>query len=1130
MLGRSAVFVRAVIFVALTCVGASAQQQALGPPKTFADLGIFAPMSNATDPQAALDEIIFNGIDHQDTGRFQEPIEEGASIEAACSALIDLRAAFESYRLETDLLAEGARQGLLKGPPAPVEYTLGYLIRSQDRNFDPSSPAVSRQVEDRHSQLQELVANTATPAFLRWAAQGTLDFEKALSRQWVLIDTLIGSCENPSADFRLTPECDIANNDVRADVTQVGSGALRFLMRLGVRSVHFRCVSIVGKDLSGTKFEELTIASSVVDGLDLSDSSFNTLSFDNVWARGAGIRLVRATVASQLSFTGRDHGSEDWITRIDVTDARVGGDVVVSGLQVAQNLDLSARIDGVVRVTGSRISGILDFRDAALGGLAINTTLIKKFLMLEGTVLAGEFRMSDSEIIGLSNGISLAALGASFGGDVRIAKSEFAGAVFLRSTVKGALQVSNTIVYGPHVDLGAPLAASVVLASAKVGEDVEFNNVTTLGRFDLYQANIGGRLSMVGGVYGVNAHNESTAVVEASTVRLGSLVANAAKIHGQFNLESASIAGGVWLSDLSVGDPAERSTGTALRMDRLIVSGPFSLRGSDVNGTASLFGVQAASLGLVSTSIAGRLVLDSIQVQEGVVIGQAGAGVTVSGDIYAPSLRARTVLLQSAVVGGRSVFWRADVESVLSVQFSVLADRIDLSAANAGEVSIGGLRVPTIVASQAQLARGFFLQNSVADALEVDFIAANLVRINPQGPAPGQEWVEFTAKSATTCYDDSVVKRYLEEKVPGIPQAHANTISPGTAFGCIGNISMTGARVSGDVQIEGDILQVVDFSDANVTGQVAASGMNTRYVGSACIVARGLRADTIEHELTPFFAAGAPARPNGSRGPVRFDMFGAEFRVLRNTRLVNEAAGDIETARSYLRSFIGNGEDCSKAAPAAGAGGSFQPGIYDTLAQSWERMGNTNLARQTWILKNQDYANALQPEASIWGVAGWLTKIVYGLADVISGYGYENIKALIWLGLLWLVGLVVGLVVGEEGLAYVFDWVVTWRHWDRPGGARHRAAVAALRSSRQPRNARGQFVAAKDIVKKKSAREMRAGLFFGLDRSVPTLALDQRFGDHSGLGPYLSAWFYFQRAASFLILILMVAGAFNMFQ
>src|SRR5690606_35141754 len=112
---------------------------------------------------------------------------------------------------------------------------------------------------------------------------------------------------------------------------------------------------------------------------------------------------------------------------------------------------------------------------------------------------------------------------------------------------------------------------------------------------------------------------------------------------------------------------------------------------------------------------------------------------------------------------------------------------------------------------------------------------------------------------------------------------------------------------------------------------------------------------------------------------------------------------------------------------------------------------------------------------------------------------------------------IAGILVGWAGEARIARWLdPIFGRWMKP---KHNPNA----STYLPPNRRY-------LVSHRNGPPGRPVPFFALDRSVPSLALDSAFGSHDGLGPYLSIWFYLQRILSFLILLLMVAGAFNVFQ
>ncbi|NIY78990.1 hypothetical protein HCZ23_05855 [Celeribacter sp. HF31] len=165
---------------------------------------------------------------------------------------------------------------------------------------------------------------------------------------------------------------------------------------------------------------------------------------------------------------------------------------------------------------------------------------------------------------------------------------------------------------------------------------------------------------------------------------------------------------------------------------------------------------------------------------------------------------------------------------------------------------------------------------------------------------------------------------------------------------------------------------------------------------------------------------------------------------------------------------------------------------YAIVRNSLQRLGLFDLSRKIAIEQNDHYRAATNERA---------TKVIYGLGRALTRYGYETYRAVFYLLGLWLAGFAVLLL----------DQILMLRKQD---GKLHRP---------------------------KLWEALNKCVFYSLDRTVPTLVLDEVFNSPatSGDRPYrartqTSAWvisvLYIQRMLAFLVIAFAIGGLFNVYQ
>jgi hypothetical protein len=164
---------------------------------------------------------------------------------------------------------------------------------------------------------------------------------------------------------------------------------------------------------------------------------------------------------------------------------------------------------------------------------------------------------------------------------------------------------------------------------------------------------------------------------------------------------------------------------------------------------------------------------------------------------------------------------------------------------------------------------------------------------------------------------------------------------------------------------------------------------------------------------------------------------------------------------------------------------------FQQLRLSAATMGFPNVARDIAIQQNVTYQEHL-------GGDQILLKVVYFLGGLINRYGYDNSWAVLYLFVLWLIGLG---VLHSEGLR---DWAseaYTGRKPARPAAKQEGKPTSRFRPA-----------------------------FFSMDRTIPTLALDQAFASFADLPPWKANVLYLQRVLASVIILIMIGGAFSFYQ
>lgn len=331
---------------------------------------------------------------------------------------------------------------------------------------------------------------------------------------------------------------------------------------------------------------------------------------------------------------------------------------------------------------------------------------------------------------------------------------------------------------------------------------------------------------------------------------------------------------------------------------------------------------------------------------------------------------------------------------------------------------------------------------------------------------------------------------------------------------CIDNIPAYGLDVERFLHLGGYFGKSIGLEGARIHGTLYLGGDRTAFGAKSCVWLRDIDTDVIVLEIED---------PNENktlrRAPVHIETFGARYQAIRPSKLFNSLTNHDTIVANALNMLNGqpdmicdDPEGYRPAEPSEINENeltlSYQPHVFDGLAQGYEIIGNVALARAIRIEKNRAYMSSLNFHSP----TDLITWLVYMMADFFTGFGYENLRGIYFIFGFIILGTILGWI-SEDRLRAGLNWIF------KRLGLPITFAFLSDQAKDKPLARRGR-------------RAVGELALFSTDRAVLSLALDSDFGTHHGkpIGPILSVYFYFQRIICFGIVILMIAGAFDIFQ
>jgi len=311
---------------------------------------------------------------------------------------------------------------------------------------------------------------------------------------------------------------------------------------------------------------------------------------------------------------------------------------------------------------------------------------------------------------------------------------------------------------------------------------------------------------------------------------------------------------------------------------------------------------------------------------------------------------------------------------------------------------------------------------------------------------------------------------------------------------------------AGAVEITGAINEVLNLNDA-VAERVSLRGERLQFRDGAVLMARNARIGVFT------LAPSGLAVDASNNAKMALDISGASIDLLKpHTPILDEGGPeDIsmgadtdpleeEDYRAFYLLAIPQAlqRDISFESLDKPIGRGYDGAAYRLLRESATSQGYPAIARDIAVQQNDRYSREI-PEDQV-GL-----KAVYFLGQQINEYGYDNTRAVAWLVVLWVIGF---LVLNFEFIAFFVLAAVDW-----------------LRGTFSPR-----LEMPKPWRPAVRPRANLRGIFFSMDRTVPTLGLDKDFDGTGGFVGWRGVCLYLQRICSFIVILFMIGGALNFFQ
>ena len=540
-----------------------------------------------------------------------------------------------------------------------------------------------------------------------------------------------------------------------------------------------------------------------------------------------------------------------------------------------------------------------------------------------------------------------------------------------------------------------------------------------------------------------------------------------------------------------------------------------------VQGGVSLSHASATGLKIKSPYIVGRLDLSGAAIEAAIEISgddkepSSGGRPTpvpafIGTGAYISDVRAGRIDIRFIKLGGTLDLNRATVVGQIALSRVALDLALTMRGVTAKHVAITSLTSSHVDAGKATLGGAFEVEDSSIEILDVSSMSALSVTLNRQ-LRPNEIFPIFDRKELpSACTLPPVFQSEFPTNIDSLKIARnavVKSINSSGVTNCIGAINFASSIIEGDFIIEGKILKAIDLNGARIGGKLVLKSDETRFSNTSCVNLRNTRADAVtfrfserdtSENVSPSAEGNARRKQESDvaafEGPEFIDTFGAEFRYLAPPTGASGAQFDEAKMANRLGVFKARDRLCSidGSFNLANSSTDVYYGMFDAIALGYENIGDKQNARVVKVLKNREYA----------ADANYFVRIIYSIADHVSGFGQNPVRA---------IGILLALIFVGPTLALLSSFLgrLNTNTWRSEIGYAFRRTFSF-----------------------EGVAQALRWTVFSVDRSVPSLGLDSDFGSQKNMGlrGILAAWFYLQRILAFIVISLMLAGAFNMFQ
>jgi len=687
----------------------------------------------------------------------------------------------------------------------------------------------------------------------------------------------------------------------------------------------------------------------ITEKIDLNNARFQTeWSLENCRVEGE-VDLAFLQTSNAIAF-----GGSVFEQSLDLTYAEIGTVLDLNKAIFHSIIIVGAKIDGQLNMTGAKVKGVLNMYSISIGSsLFMSEGTEFHSITLHGASVTGTIELYDAKI---SDKLDMNQLFVS-------------GSVYMKNSEFQEIEMTGTEIRG-QLDLrGTKFKAKLNMNQLILGGSLFMNNDAEFQEVNLINAKVKGQIVITESKVKGNLHMNSLEVaghLNMSLSEFKEINLRGAKINGQLIMNDIKEAGALNMDSMEVENHllACRSEFNEIVIANTKISGQLELTRTKVKGKLNMNQLSLGSslfmweesefqeIEFIGGKIGGQLVMTAIKVAGKLDMNQ----LIVGSSLFMNRSQFQEVVIRGSRITGQASISESNIEGDLHMDSLKVESHLTMSGStfqslNMQSTNIGGMTDMTQVKVKKKLEMSSISLGSHLLMSNSEFMHINLYGANVHGQ------LDLT---------NAVVNKDLNMESISIHQSillYAQKL--------VDEVNLKAANIGGSVYLSLTEISIIDFSGANIRGElhIGTYGTKPKWTRNSILRLRNTQVGTIEDG-------------GEDSWPQQLDLDGfncSRLGGLFNHQNIGITKPITDRNSKWFIDWLAKEKD-------------YSPQPYSQLASILLAMGHSEKANTVL------HASKKRERKDAWNSGNWLKWFGFTLLNITIGHGYgaRYFRSLIW--------------------------------------------------------------------------------------------------------------------------------------